>query len=292
MSISSFLLNKENLELVGKNSWKFGRPLIVDQAMGYYDQHPAEVDRIAGNLAFFGLPSTGADLDGVLREIAAHYYEKLFALVKTYEAVWIAKNRVDVGSSMEPFIEARETGKAVFVGQSHFGATYLMYLILMVHGFDIHVVGNFPSPVGPMLVETNDLISKKYETGSTRLLNLAEPDVDVPFEMMRMLATRKIVSNVFDENNEFCKPVSLLNKTVMGGTGMDVILRNYSDERVIVVTPFMIRTSDETFRYELDRHTLDEEDIIARFYGSLERRIREHYQQWYFIHEVHESFVD
>ncbi len=291
MSIDSFLLTKENLELVGKSSWKFGRPQVIELGMRYYDDHPGDVTRIADNLSYMGLPSTGQDLDAVLIEIVVHYYEKIFALVKTYEAYWIAKNRVDVGDSMEPFIEARETGKAVFVGQSHFGATYLMYLMLMVHGFDINVVGNFPDPVGPMLIETNGIISQKYGTGSTRLLNMATPDVDVPFEMMRLLSTRNIVSNVFDENNEFCKPVTLLDRQVMGGTGMDVILRNYSDERVIVVTPFMIRTSDETFRYELDRHTLAGGDIIARLYKSLERRIQEHYHQWYFIHEVHESFV-
>lgn len=291
MSIGSFLLTKDNLELVGKNSWKFGRPKIIELGKRYYDDHPDDVAQIADNLSFLRLPSTGRNLDSVLEEIVVHYYEKLFVLVKTYEGYWIAKNRVDVGSSLEPFIEARETGKAVFVGQSHFGATYLMYLILMVHGFDINVVGNFPAPVGSMLVQTNGVISKKYGTGKTNLLNMAEPDVDVPFEMMRLLSTRNIVSNVFDENNEFCKPVSLLGKKIMGGTGMDVILRNYSDERVIVVTPFMIRTSDETFRYELDRHTLAGGDIIARFYQSLEKRIKQHYQQWYFIHEVHESFA-
>jgi hypothetical protein len=291
MSIGSFLLTKDNLELVGKNSWKFGRPKIIELGKRYYDEHPADVAQIADNLSFLGLPSTGRDLDTVLEEIVVHYYEKLFVLVKTYEGYWIAKNRVDVGNSLEPFIEARETGKAVFVGQSHFGATYLMYLILMVHGFDINVVGNFPDPVGSMLIETNGAISEKYGTGKTNLLNMAEPDVDVPFEMMRLLSTRNIVSNVFDENNEFCKPISLLGKKIMGGTGMDVILRNYSDERVIVVTPFMIRTSDETFRYELDRHTLAGGDIIARFYQSLEKRIKQHYQQWYFIHEVHESFA-
>jgi hypothetical protein len=142
-----------------------------------------------------------------------------------------------------------------------------------------------------MLLETNSIITAKYGTGRTSLLNMAEPDVDVPFEMMRLLTSRHIVSNVFDENNEFCKPVSLLDKKLMGGTGMDVILRNYSDEKVIVVTPFMIRTSDETFRYELDRHTLAGGDIIACFYKSLEKRIKEHYPQWYFIHEVHQNFV-
>jgi hypothetical protein len=291
MSIGSFLLTKENLELVGKNSWKFGRPKIIELGLRYYADHPDDVTQIANNLSFMGLPSTGRDLDEVIEEIVVHYYEKLFVLVKTYEAYWIAKNRVDVGQSLEPFVEARETGKAVFVGQSHFGATYLMYLILMVHGFDINVVGNFPDPVGSMLLETNSIITAKYGTGRTSLLNMAEPDVDVPFEMMRLLTSRHIVSNVFDENNEFCKPVSLLDKKLMGGTGMDVILRNYSDEKVIVVTPFMIRTSDETFRYELDRHTLAGGDIIACFYKSLEKRIKEHYPQWYFIHEVHQSFV-
>jgi hypothetical protein len=285
------LLTKDNLELVGKNSWKFGRPKIIELGKRYYDDHPDDVAQIADNLSFLRLPSTGRELDSVLEEIVVHYYEKLFVLVKTYEGYWIAKNRVDVGNSLEPFIEARETGKAVFVGQSHFGATYLMYLILMVHGFDINVVGNFPDPVGSMLIETNGVISEKYGTGKTNLLNMAEPGVDVPFEMMRLLSTRNIVSNVFDENNEFCKPVSLLGKRIMGGTGMDVILRNYSDERVIVVTPFMIRTSDETFRYELDRHSLAGGDIIAGFYQSLEKRIKQHYQQWYFIHEVHESFA-
>ncbi|MCP4197003.1 MAG: hypothetical protein GY762_07610, partial [Proteobacteria bacterium] len=177
MSIGSFLLTKDNLELVGKNSWKFGRPKIIELGMRYYDDHPADVAQIVDNLAHLGLPSSGRDLDSVLEEIVVHYYEKLFVLVKTYEGYWIAKNRVDVGNSLEPFIEARETGKAVFVGQSHFGATYLMYLILMVHGFDINVVGNFPDPVGSLLVETNGAISEKYGTGKTNLLNMAEPGV-------------------------------------------------------------------------------------------------------------------
>jgi lauroyl/myristoyl acyltransferase len=213
-------------------------------------------------------------------------------MVKTYEIYWIAKNRVEMGNSLDPFLEAKETGKAVFVGQSHFGATYLMGIALTTRGIDLNVVGNFPDPVGGMMREINDLMVRKYGTGSAEFINLAKGDVDVPMEMMRLLMTGKVVSNVYDENNRFCRPVELLGKKVMGGTGMDLILRNFNEDKVIAVTPFLVRTSDETFRYELDKHELGRGDLIKSFYRSLEKRIERHCEQWYFIHELHHSFVN
>ena len=262
MGIGSFLLTEHHLETVKKQSWKFGRPKIIELGLQYYRDHPEDVEQIRDNLERMGLPADREALDRVQREIAAHYYEKLFVLVKTYEAYWIAKNRIEVGNSLQPFIEARDTGKAVFVAQSHFGATYLMFLVLMVHGFNVHVVGNFPEPVGRLLSETNATVSERYGAGRARLVNLADQNVDVPMEMIGLLSKGKIVSNVFDEHNAFCKPVELLGAQVMGGTGMDQILRRFSDDRVIVVSPFLIRTSDETFRYELDRHELASGDIV------------------------------
>jgi lauroyl/myristoyl acyltransferase len=292
MSIGSYLLTKERLELVKKKSWKFGRVEIIEQGMRYYDEHPEDVSRIQKNLEYMGLANQGAALDDVLREIAVHYFEKLFVMVKTYEAFWIAKNRIEMGESLNPFVEARETGKAVFVGQSHFGATYLMGIALTARGIDLNVVGNFPEPAGGMIKQTNDAIVEKYGAGSATLINLAQGDVDVPMEMMRLIMTGKVVSNVYDENNKFCKPVELLGRKIMGGTGMDLILRNFNDEKVVVVTPFLVRTSDETFRYELDRHELKSADIIKSFYRSLEKRIKAHCEQWYFIHELHHSFSE
>jgi hypothetical protein len=291
MSLGSALLNEENLTLVKKSSWKFGRPPIMERGMAHYAANPAEVQRIADNLEYMGLPASGAALDDVLRENVAHYYEKLFALVKGYEAYWIALNRVEVGDSLEPFIEARETGKAVFVGQAHFGATYLMASVLMARGIDINTVGFFPEPVGSMLSENTQALAERYDTGRVTLLNLADKSVDVPLKMMQLLSARKVVSNVYDENNQFCKPRKLLGARVMGGTGMDLILKNFTDDQVIVVTPFLVRTSDETFRYELDRHRLADGDIIDSFYRSLERRISANPSQWYFLQELHESFV-
>ena len=73
---------------------------------------------------------------------------------------------------------------------------------------------------------------------------------------------------------------------------MDLILKRFSEDRVTVVTPFLIRTSDETFRLEVDRHSLTEGDLVASLYRSLEKRLHSYFQQWYFIHELHEAFPE
>ncbi len=291
MSVGSSLLNKENLELVATHSWKFGRPKIIDLGMRYYEHHPKDVQRIADNLAYMGQPNSGDALDEVLRQIVIHYYEKLFVLVKKHEAYWMATQRVEMGDSLDVFAEAKATHKAVFIGQCHFGGTYLQSTVLAARGLDLNLVGNFPEPVGSMLRANIDSMSERYEgVGKTRLINLAEKDSDPSVHMIRCLATKKIISNVFDENNQFCKPVSVLGKTIMGGTGMDKFLARYNDDNLIVVTPFMIRTGDDSFRYEVDRHTLDSGDIVDSFYRSLEKRLMNHLPQWYFIHELHDSF--
>ena len=154
------------------------------------------------------------------------------------------------------------------------------------------MVGNFPGQVGTLLRENGATIAARYGTARANLLNLADPAVDVPMEMLVRLKQRQILSNVFDENNEFSRPVKLLGRDLYGGSGMDLILRHFDDDQLIVVTPFLVRTSDEAFRYEIDRHSLAGGDIIQSFYRSLEARVVAHPEQWYFLQELHESFED
>ncbi len=289
MAIGKYLLTKELLELTGKKSWKFGRPAIIEKGMKYYDEHPEDVDRIVKNLEYAGLRSTGRYLDEVLEGIAVHYYEKLFILTKRFEACWMAKNRVTTGDSFDVIEEAAKDKKPVFVAQSHFGASYFMNIIFMVNGYDITSVGKFPEPAGSMIVNGSNFISERYKTGKTKLVNIADPDVDVPYEMFSTLLRGGILSNVFDENNQFSRKVNLLSTEVMGGSGMDQFLKKFDDDKMVVVTPFIVRTSEETFSFELDRHLLSEPDIIQSFYNSLEKRIVSHPEQWYFIHELHEA---
>jgi lauroyl/myristoyl acyltransferase len=291
MSLGSFLLTEDNLALVSKSSWRAGRREILEQGRRYYGENQSEAEQVASNLEHLGLPADGAALDATLDGVIAHYYEKLFVITKTYEAYRLAVERVEVGLSLAPLFEARRQGKGVFVGQTHFGATYLLGLTLMVHDLDLFMVARFPEPVGGMMMRVGETIARRFGTARARLINMAEADVDVPGEMMRLLIKRQIVSNVFDEHNSLCKRVELLGRPLMGGTGMDLILRNFDDERIAVVTPFIVRTSDETFRLEVDQHHLSRGDIIDSFFRSLEKRVSTHPDQWYFVHEVHENFV-
>lgn len=293
MSLSSFLASKENLEIVEKKSWEKGRPIIIEKGMQYYENHPQEVAQIRENLRCVNLLSSSDVLEQTLIEIVAHYYEKLFALVKRYEAVWVCKNRVELDENcMAPFEEAKRDGKAVFIAQSHFGATYLLGSVLMVNGYDVNMVGKFPEPIGSMLIKNSGFISERYKIGSANLINLADPNCDVPMEMLKALVQKRIISNVFDENNEFCRSVSFLGQQIFGGSGMDLILKNFNDERVILVTPFLIRTGQDSFRYEVDRHYFHSGDIVQGFFSSLEKRVKQSPAQWYFVQEFHESFID
>ncbi len=293
MSIGSHLLSEENLALVGKLSWKFGRQRILERGRRYYHRNPGAVAQVVTNLRHMGLEHSGRALDQVLEQIVAHYYEKLFVLVKGYEAVWIARERVEIApGALEALELARGSGKGIFLAGSHFGASYLQALVLAARGWDLNAVGRFPSPVGELLRANDARFAERYGTGRTRFLDVTDPQADVPGTMLQLLMTGGLVANVFDENNQFSQPRSLLGRAIYGGSGMDLILRHFDGGRVAVFTPFLVRTSSERFRYELDAHSLSDPDIVGSFYRSLERRVRAHPAQWYFIHELHEALED
>lgn len=290
MGIGSSLLTKENLELVKKKAWKIARPLIRDRGMEYYEQNPGDVERIVKNLEYMGLASTGRFLDDVLSGIAIHYFEKLFVLTAAYEAFWMASKRVETDDNFEVLRAAAARNEPVFIGQSHFGASYLIAVSLMVRGIDFSFVGKFPEPVGSMLRRNSDFLAERYNTARSRIINIADSSVDVPYEMFSALLRKEVVSNVFDENNEFCREVELLGRPLMGGSGMDAIIERFAGKPLTVITPFVVRTSEDSFRFEVDVHDAGKSDIIDSFYSSLEKRVADHPEQWYFIHELHESF--
>jgi len=289
LSVGKFLLNKENLDYVGKNSFKFGKKFIVEKTMRYYDDNQSDVDEIVSNLKYMDLESCGSSLDAVLQGIGAHYFEKLFILTKIFEMHWLGKNRIDFGDSMEVFKEAQDRDVPVFVAHSHFGASYLVSISLMINNLNISSVGKFPEPVGSIIKNSSKQISEKFGIGTTNLINIADPKVDVAWEMFNTLLRGGILSNVFDESNDFSSEVELLGKKLVGGSGMDQILKKFNDEKVIIVTPFVVRTGEDTFRFELDRHYLKDGNIIQSFYNSLGKRVEKYPDQWYFIHELHEA---
>lgn len=290
MSLKEHLQTRENIERVTHESWKFSRRAILEQGLGYYESHPQDVDRVRSNLEHMGLDASPRAVSAALEGIVIHYFEKFFVMVKDFEAHWIVDNRVQMGEEIEWLREARDAGRGVFVGQSHFGGTYLLVPTLMTCGLDVTFVGLFPGPVFQMLGTNIDRYAARWQTGRATLVNVADEGALVPEIMIGALGSGDIVMNVFDENNAFSREVELLGRRIWGGSGMDRILSSFDAARVDVVTPFLVRTGEDSFRLEIDRHSLDSDDVVQDMYASLGKRIAEHPDQWYFLQELHHSF--
>ena len=290
MSLKDHLQTRENIERVSRESWKFSRRAILEQGLGYYDAHPEDVERVRSSLEFMGLDASPRGVSGALEGIVVHYFEKFFVMVKDFEAHWIIENHVEMGEGLEWLQEARAAGRGVFVGQSHFGGTYLLVPCLMTQGLDVTFVGLFPGPVFQMLKSNIDRYSSRWGTGKATLVNVADEGALVPEIMISALGSGDMVMNVFDENNAFSREVDLLGRSIWGGSGMDRILSSFDADRVDVITPFLVRTGDDSFRLEMDRHSIDSSDVVQDMYASLGKRVAAHPDQWYFLQELHHSF--
>jgi lauroyl/myristoyl acyltransferase len=141
-----------------------------------------------------------------------------------------------------------------------------------------------------MLKANIDRYAAHWNTGRATLVNVADEAALVPEIMIGALGSGECVMNVFDENNAFSRQVSLLGRQIFGGSGMDRILSAFDAQRVDVVTPFAVRTGDESFRLEAERHSLDSEDVVQDMFDALGHRVEANPDQWYFLQELHHSF--
>jgi lauroyl/myristoyl acyltransferase len=289
MSLKDHLQTREILEAVARQSWKHGRTTVLEQGMAYYDGHAEDVAQVRSNIGAMGLDDSDAAVSRALAGIVAHYFEKFFVMTKNFEAHWMVENRIDAGNALEPLHQARAEGKGVFIGQSHFGGTYLLVPTLITHGFDMSFVGLFPGPVFHMLEANVNSYTERWKTGRATIVNVADEGALVPEIMMGSLSTGELVMNVFDENNAFSREVDLLGTRIWGGSGMDRILSRMDPDKVVAATPFAIRTGDESYRIEIDMHDLRSVDIIQDMFDSLGRRVSANPDQWYFLQELQHS---
>lgn len=290
MSLKDHLQTRENLGIVAKNSWKHGRREILDRGMAYYEGHPEDVARVRENMQSVGLDASDEPLARALEGIIAHYFEKFFVMTKNFEAHWIVQNRIEVGDALVPIHEARAAGRGVFIGQSHFGGTYLLVPTIITSGLDISFVGLFPGPVHAVLESNIRGYSDRWRTGRATVVNVADEGAMVAEVIIGSLLAGEPVMNVYDENNAFSRQVSLLGRTIWGGSGMDRILGRLDPSRISVVTAFAVRQDEESFRIEVDVHDLSSPDLMQEMFDSLGRRVKAHPEQWYFLQELHHSF--
>jgi lauroyl/myristoyl acyltransferase len=97
--------------------------------------------------------------------------------------------------------------------------------------------------------------------------------------------------SVLDEHTEFSVNVEFLGKTLGGGAGIDKIVGFMGKDKVSVYLTVMVR-SEDNYKLDLHRINLEGDSFIQDMFNIYEGYVREHYEQWFFLQEVHENMPE
>ena len=284
MSLSKTLQSPEILSrIVGKNFDEL-KEILISAGNAYYEKNTEESETIRQNLAEFGLPNDCETVKDVQKHIIYHYAEKIFPLTGTpAQLAEFIETRIDFSEAKKLLETALENGSAL-VATPHFGGVE----------FITPTMSFMKMPVNPVLKFTTQNLSDKIRAfaeameksgkfAKINFIELGKPNSQGALAMAGVLNKKEILFSVFDEETPYSKPAKLLSKKVLGGAGLDKLLK-FANENVSVFTVFMLRKGDN-YEMKLLPINLKEENPIQQMYSNLESILRENFVQWYFLHE-------
>ena len=284
MSLSKTLQSPEILEKIVGKKFDELKQILIPAGNKYYEENRDESETIRQNLAAFGLPSGDEAVREVQTQIIYHYAEKIFPLTGTpAQLAEFIKERIDFSAAEELLKTALENG-SVLTATPHFGGVE----------FITPTLSYMKLPVNPVLKFTTQNLSDKIRGfaeameksglfAKINFIELGKPNSQGALAMAGVLNKKEILFSVFDEETPYSKPANLLGRKVLGGAGLDKLLK-FAGENVSVFTIFMLRKGEN---YELKLLPVDTqaENPIQQMYSNLESILRENFVQWYFLHE-------
>jgi len=284
MSLSKTLQSPEILEkIVGKNFDEV-KEIMIPRGNEYYSKNSEESEMIRQNLMSFGLPSNDEIVKKVEENIILHYAEKVFPLTgKPAQLAEFIETRIDFAEAKNLLETALKNGSAL-VATPHFGGVE----------FITPTISFMKLPVNPVLKFTTQNLSDKIRAfaesmekngnfAKINFIELGKPNSQGALAMAAVLNKNEILFSVFDEETPYSKPANLFGKKVLGGAGLDKLLK-FASRKVSVFTVFMIRKG-ENYEMKLLPININAENPIQEMYSNLESVLKENFVQWYFLHE-------
>jgi len=284
MSLSKTLQSPNILStIVGK---RFGeiKDILMAKGSEYYADNPQESETIRQNLASFGLPSDMDTVKRVQEHVINHYAEKIFPLAGTpAQLANFTEERMDLSQAKDLLTNALQSG-AVLLATAHFGAVEYVTSALSYLKFPVNAVLKFTTQnLSDKIQGYGKMMSESGLFAPINFIEIGKPGSHGAFRMSRVLDRKEILYTVFDEKTAHSKPVKLFNRSVLGGSGLDRLLK-FAHGNVTVFNPFMIRTG-ENFRLQLLPVDINAEDIPQQMFNNLQSVLEKHFEQWYFLHE-------
>jgi lauroyl/myristoyl acyltransferase len=259
---------------------------IFSRGESWFACHPEESDTIRNNCNAFGVQCDSELENQIRHNILLHYYEKLlpFSMTPPEFHDYITQ-RVALPEKIGIFKKSLSEKKSVLLAVCHFGAVELIGPSLAAQG--IPFIGTVRFATG-LLAETMRLKATQLkESGlfaEIQFIEIGNGTAAASLEMAAVLRRGGLLCAVFDEPTRYGVDVTLFNRRIHGGAGIDR-LAAFMNNDVVVVTAFMPRTGDETYNLNISEQAGAGKGLIQSMYGAFETVCLSRLPQWYFLHE-------
>ena len=290
MTLSSHLQSADFMRSLPTLSREQLRDHIFSQGQSWFVRHAEESDLIRKNCA--GMSATRDDslVKDIQHNILLHYYEKLlpFSMTPKQFHAYLSE-RVSLPPEIGTLAKSLARKKGVLLAICHFGGVELIGPALAAHGIPF---------TGTLRFATKTLSAAarqkaKELTGSGLFADIqfieigAASSSATSLEMAAVLRRAGLLCAVFDEPTRYGTEVTLLGTKIRGGAGIDRLVA-FMNNDVTVAAAFMTRTAGETYRLQLATcaGAGTGKELIQMIYGAFETTcLRQHFLQWYFLHE-------
>jgi lauroyl/myristoyl acyltransferase len=290
MSLSSYLHNPKYIGKVAEYDFAGGQELFGNLALGYLNEHDDYYGLIENNLKYFGLPCDNGAVESSVRHIGYHYHEKFLSFMKEptfYPEFHDRMTKSD--DAIDEILRHQKEKRATVILSTHFGGMALVAGALNSRRIDISSIIRFPSEeIKNLIVSRSQKIIEALGYGRTRFV---EVDKQPIMELAFGLKEGETFFSVLDEHTPFSVDVKFLGKTIAGGAGIDKIVEFIGREEVKVYLAIMLRLEGN---YRLDIHGIDlrSDRFVQEMFDIYEKYILDHYEQWFFLQEVHENMPE
>ena len=290
MSLSKFLHDQKYIGKVAEYGFTEGQAFFGNLALGYLNEHKDYYALIERNLNYFGLPSDKDAVENAVRHIGHHYHEKFLSFIKPPEFYLDFHRRIVKSDDViDEILQNQKEKQATVILSTHFGAMALIPGVLNSCKLDISSIIKFPSEAFKNLMMSKHLnVIETLGYGRTKFV---EADKQPIMELAFGLKDGETFFSVLDEDTPFSVNVDFLGKTISGGAGIDKIVDYIGKEEVKVYFTVMVRLEDN---YKLDLHSVDltSDNYIQDMFDIYEKYVLDHYEQWFFLQEVHENMPE
>lgn len=285
MSLSKCLQSTEILSAIKGKSFSYIEELLTEKGMIWFSENPDEEALIEENLKALELSYDADLIEEIKRHIILHYVEKILALsVTPEEFAGVLDKHVDYSEAKELIEKASENG-GVLIATPHFGGVELVVPTIARIGKLPNAVMRFSTPEFSAKAQGfADMMASTGHFSPIKFIEIGKPGVSSAMEMAAALRRKEVLFTVFDEETEHSATVELFGKKVLGGAGLDKLLR-FTGEDVTVFNVFMTRIAPQQFKMVLKEVDTKGENPIQQMYDHLEEMLKEHLVQWYFLHE-------